>query len=589
MRLERLLGISLIMATLLLGIVILGHPGHVPREDVTRTQTLDQLAPQVIGGEPGSLVTSSENEIHEPVRPTTVDFSRVTIDTDDPSSKYNRWLRGEIDLNERESILGEAERAEMLAAALQQDPDPSVQEATAGPSPLAPNPESSFEAIDFRQSGGAVPPDPEMAVGPDHIIAVVNVAVAIYDKSGTTLLGPTAAINLFSQSACQSRLFDPNVLYDEEVHRWIIAYDKGSGDPDGGYCLLASQSPDPLGTWYEYYFPLNDASGWIDFPHAGVGDTYIFMGGNVFGYDNDFIEGRIFAFDKFHLYSGLPVAAIQRGLGSSASTPQPLNLHGANTRTWPGLGNEHYILTDPYDWQRYHLRRWNPSAGTLLTMGTIDLGQGYMPVDVPQQGGEDITANFPVPLDFEYRNGYGWTTMTVSCDPGFGVVDCIRWAQIDLSGASLGPAGRGVYGSNLDYRFFPDLAVNHCNDMAIAYTKSSESMYPSIWLSGRRSSTGANTLEPEAQLRAGEGPYDAFDVEPHRWGDYTGMTIDPDGETFWYLGQYSKDISAQARWGTYVGSFHFNGCNAPDPLPKDEAAFLPLLLTQPVDASRPER
>jgi hypothetical protein len=353
--------------------------------------------------------------------------------------------------------------------------------------------------------------------------------------------------------------------------------------------LLASQSPDPLGTWNEYFFPLNDASAWIDFPHAGVGDSYIVMGANAFGYDNTFVEGRLFAFDKYDLYFGLPVAAKQQGLGSSASTPQPLNLHGVNTGTWPNLGNDHYVLTDPYDWRRYHLRRWNPSADTLDVVGMVDLSQGYLPVDVPQKGGGDITANFPVPLDFEYRNGYGWTTMTISCDPGFGVVDCIRWAQIDLDDASLGPAGRGDYGSNMEYRFFPDLAVNHCDDMAIGYTKSSADSYPSVWISGRKNSTGPNSLEPEAQLKAGEVPYESFDDAPYRWGDYTGMTVDPDGETFWYLGQYSKGVaSANAKWGTYIGSYRYNGCNAPAPLQKNEAVFLPLLKMQPQAPSRPE-
>ena len=36
--------------------------------------------------------------------------------------------------------------------------------------------------------GGLVPPDPELAVGPDHVIAVVNIAVAIYDKAGELLV-----------------------------------------------------------------------------------------------------------------------------------------------------------------------------------------------------------------------------------------------------------------------------------------------------------------------------------------------------------------------------------------------------------------
>ncbi|MFB3111518.1 MAG: PKD domain-containing protein, partial [Gemmatimonadales bacterium] len=38
--------------------------------------------------------------------------------------------------------------------------------------------------------------------------------------------------------------------------------------------------------------------------------------------------------------------------------------------------------------------------------------------------------------------------------------------------------------------------------------------------------------------------------------------IDPDGETFWYLGEYSKNTgTSNGRWGTYISSFSFN-CDA---------------------------
>ena len=62
-------------------------------------------------------------------------------------------------------------------------------------------------------------------------------------------------------------------------------------------------------------------------------------------------------------------------------------------------------------------------------------------------------------------------------------------------------------------------------------------------------------------MKAGEITYTAFDGAPRRWGDYTGMTIDPDGQTFWYLGEYSKITgNANGRWGTYIGSFTYPDC-----------------------------
>ena len=44
------------------------------------------------------------------------------------------------------------------------------------------------------------------------------------------------------------------------------------------------------------------------------------------------------------------------------------------------------------------------------------------------------------------------------------------------------------------------------------------------------------------------------------------MTIDPDGLTFWYIGEYSKDRGASTtRWGTYVSAIQMDGCgSSPD-------------------------
>jgi len=151
--------------------------------------------------------------------------------------------------------------------------------------------------------------------------------------------------------------------------------------------------------------------------------------------------------------------------------------------------------------------------------------------------------------------------MTIACNPGGGTVDCVRWAQIDLTNATVVDAG--VYGSSGEYRFFADLAVNHCNDMTVGYTKSSISMYPGIWVAGRESSDAAGTLQAETEMRAGDITYTAFDTVPRRWGDYTEMTIDPDGVTFWYLGQYSKNTgTTNGRWGTYIGSYSYPACTA---------------------------
>ena len=104
--------------------------------------------------------------------------------------------------------------------------------------------------------------------------------------------------------------------------------------------------------------------------------------------------------------------------------------------------------------------------------------------------------------------------------------------------------------------------MNHCSDMAVGYSHSSTSTFPSIAATGRLNTDAAGTLQAETLVKAGEIAYTAFDSAPRRWGDYTGMTIDPDGMTFWYLGEYSKDTGdTNGRWGTWINSFSFPSCS----------------------------
>jgi hypothetical protein len=67
---------------------------------------------------------------------------------------------------------------------------------------------------------------------------------------------------------------------------------------------------------------------------------------------------------------------------------------------------------------------------------------------------------------------------------------------------------------------------------------------------------------PEFELKAGETAYTSFQNrrQANRWGDYTGMTIDPDGERFWYLGEYPVDNGLSTNWGTWVASFTLDSC-----------------------------
>ncbi len=564
---------GMMLALVLAGIWLLGRAEGPAPESLARQAAVSALAP---AGALAPVAVDRERTAApaDPgaVSPVVVDLRQIPAGVYDPNNQLDRWRRGELDLAEADGIRPAGVLETMRQASLALAPNPRIQTASSGPSLNAPAAGVSFDSLDYTEccgGGGNVPPDPELAVGPNHVIAVVNVAFEIYDKNGNSLVGPTTFASFMAANPSCTGVFDPNALYDESADRYILGI-----DADGThYCLAVSQTGDPTGSWNLYAFStVSGRRDFFDYPHAGVGRDAIYMGANIFR-GNFFKEGRVWAFDKAAMYTGATAASVSVGLGSSHDTPQPLNLHGWNQGTWPTAG-PHYVFAETnYDGSTHTVFSWsNPfGANTFGAVGTVNLNAATgvtagMPVNTPQLGGQTIQANDFRPQDFEYRNGYAWTSSTIACNPGGGTVNCVRWAQINPATASVVDAG--VYSSGGAYRIFADLAVDACDNMAVGYTKSSASIYPAIWVSGRLSGDPAGTLQAETQLKAGEIAYTSFETSaPRRWGDYTEMTIAPDGATFWYLGEYSKNTgTSNGRWGTYIGSFSY-ACDPGEPPP----------------------
>ncbi len=302
---------------------------------------------------------------------------------------------------------------------------------------------------------------------------------------------------------------------------------------------------------YNFYaFPVNVGGDFFDYPHIGVGVDAIYVGSNMFGGG----EGRLFAFEKAAMYAGTPAASETQFLGAD-STPQPMKIRGAE----PADG-KHFFIASRSGVGVFELYSWDDpfGANTLVDEGSLDLPASHgvavgFGIGSPQSGGSSINSIDPRGLDFEYRDGFGWLTNLVSCNPGAGTVNCVQWGQIDVATASVEQAG--VFGTDGDYRIFPDLAVNSCGDMMVGYTKTTSSSFPGIWVAGRQAADPPGTMQGEIEIKAGEVAFGSG-----RWGDYTGMAIDPDGLTFWYLGEYSKNIPNQPSWGTFVGSVTFDNC-----------------------------
>src|SRR5262249_28491159 len=121
-----------------------------------------------------------------------------------------------------------------------------------GPGLPPPTLAASFVGI---AQDGLVPPDPDCAIGPNHLAHVVNVLLRITNKSGTELfLGDLSAGGGFwSGMGVTGFTADPKVMYDQYSDRFVVAMIEVFSGFSGSALLLAvSATNDPTGVWNRY-------------------------------------------------------------------------------------------------------------------------------------------------------------------------------------------------------------------------------------------------------------------------------------------------------------------------------------------------
>src|SRR5262249_7161394 len=135
--------------------------------------------------------------------------------------------------------------------------------------------------ISFDGNGnlcGCSPPDPNGAVGPNHVMETSNVHFQIFDKSGNSLFGPAANVTLWSGfgGPCETGpdFSDPVVLYDQLADRWMLTQFPTDG-PTYFECVALSQTNDPLGQYYRW--AIATGTNFPDYPKAAMWpDAYYF-------------------------------------------------------------------------------------------------------------------------------------------------------------------------------------------------------------------------------------------------------------------------------------------------------------------------
>lgn len=441
------------------------------------------------------------------------------------------------------------------------DVDPVLQNFMTG-SRSEPTIYNNFAGVSNRQ--GVAPPDTDGEVGPDHYMQMINCSFEIFDKEGNSVYGPADNITLwdgFSGPWSTTNDGDPVVIYDELAGRWVASQFALPNYPNGPFyeIVAVSATDDPTGEWYRYAFEFDNMP---DYPKLSVWPDGYYMSINQFAPPNlSWVGGAIVAMDRDAMLNGESEATmLMFNTGSSNGSLLPADFEG---ETLPPEGQPMTFLTLSNNSLRVWevVIDWNDTGNSTATYGGVILTEAFNSnnINIYQPGTSQRLATLADRLMFRlpYRNFGDYQVLlanhTVNADNGRAGV---RWYELRNYGENWEIYQQGTYApDDGENRWMASIDMNDNGDIALGYSVSSSSTYPSIRIAGQTSGApmGLGVLDID-EISILEG--NASQTGVNRWGDYSHMAVDgQDGETFWFTSEYS---SGGWNWKTQIASFGFS-------------------------------
>ncbi len=416
---------------------------------------------------------------------------------------------------------------------------------------------------------GGFPPDPSGAIGPNHYVQAVNTTWNVFETDGSASSFPISLSSLWSGSDNDG---DPIVMYDPFVDRWFISQFQQSNN---GILIAISKTPDPEEEYFAYEFSLNS---FPDYPKFSIwGDAY-YMTANSFGQDAvAFERDKMIAGDATasmialnapsvptgNFYSMLPADA--DGQLPPSGTPNYMFFPGDNA--WNGNSTDQIRI--------YEMNiNWDSpgSSGIQLAqqLPVASFNANFTPSwnDIPQpdsnQRLDAVAGIFTYRAQYRRWIGYNTVILTMVVDTDGANSAGIRWYELrqDDDGGVVGDwyvYQQGTYAPNDNHnRWLASAAMDDFGNIGMAFSVGGNDLSASLAVTGRLrwDPLGEMTID-ETMVIEGSGAQEGG----NRFGDYSQLTLAPDGETFWHTGEYIFNGNRRTR----IFSFTIN-----DPLSIEE-------------------
>ena len=447
-------------------------------------------------------------------------------------------------------------------------PDPAEQSFSS--SPVSAILGFDFDGIPNVANGTlvGVPSDSNLSVGATQVVEVINTAYEVWDKKSGQSFFPAQQIStIFTgmPGLCgQGVTFffsDPVVEYDKMAGRWlisIIAYD--SSGSTGNECIAVSTTDDATGPYNRYVFGFGN-NGFNDYPKLAVWPDAYYASYNLFTPDNVF--GTACAYDRKQMLAG-KAASYHCFRNSNEFAFLPADLDGA---TLPPSGEPAFFVdlfsTTSLHLYRFHVDFSHPPLSTFTGPVNITV-KPFAPACgggtcIPQQGTKQQLDSLGDRLMFRlaYRNFGTHGSLVVNHSVQTSQAPAgVRWYEIRDPNGTPHVFQQGTFTDGDRSAWMASIAMDGAGDIGLGFSESSSAMHPAIAYTGRVPSDPLDTMELPATIIAGKGSQ----IGLSRWGDYSGLAIDPvDDCTFWYVNQYYA-INSGFKFLTRLASFKFPTC-----------------------------
>ena len=431
---------------------------------------------------------------------------------------------------------------------------------------------ADFEGLDNDENGALTgfitrPPDPQLAVGPNHVFEMVNIAGRIYGRTGATLQSFSLASFFGVPSGYKDT--DPKIIYDALSGRWFASYVSlrdlpGPNNDEGRLHLAISQTNDPTGAWNVYFLTYSQI--FPDYAGIGVTNDKFTISSNIFDIDQPFYFGeQTVVIEKADVIAG--VAGNQVGLHAFA-----FNLSRFTVRPAHSLSsvNDQYLVTrsDSSSTTLTVIRiTGTPDAGNVTAASSTNLtiiSQTAPPVSATAGSGGAFDSGDERLLDAMWRDGHLWTSASAACIPSgdTSTRSCAHLIEVNATPPTTPSIAQDImFGAPGEYYSWPAVRTDASGDAYVSLTHSNSTIFAEARAAGRLAGEPLNTMSGSTLLRAGDVVYTGG-----RWGDYLAAAVDPNfPECAWLVGQYAKDTAASSLWdwGTYIAATSYSdGCDA---------------------------